>query len=185
MEFFALNKEQDELLKKIRTRIWRLQSGGTLDSIAAIGMDPGKQIGAGFLSLRTLAAGYEKDDKIATILWNSGQREEQIVACFLFSIELNKEKIIQLLSRVKSQEVIEYFGSVYLSTHPLLPQLLQDWSNSEESTFVLAIMTGAAKHRQIYKTEAKIDESVFVNLVTKHYDDRYIELVANRYRIDC
>lgn len=185
MEFYALNAEQHALLKELMQRIRRLQSGGTLDSVAAMGINTDNQIGASFLSLRTLARSYKKDDKIATILWNSEQREEQIVACFLFTTQLNREKIIQLLSKAKNQEIIEYFGSLYLFDHPLFPQLLKDWSNSKELAWRLVILSGGAKHIQRYKSESKIDITTFEKIVMQHYDDHYIELVANRYRLNC
>ncbi|MGL5682877.1 MAG: hypothetical protein ACRDDZ_07465 [Marinifilaceae bacterium] len=183
MEFFALNKEQEQLLNELQVRINRLQSGGTLDSVANVGGSTAKHIGASFLSLKTLAARYAKDDKIATILWNSGKREQQIVASFLFTEALNTEKIIQLLSKALNNEVVEYFGSQFMAKHPILPQFASECRDSEDSNIQLVLLSGCAKHLQIYKSDSKIDKEFFELLVNKSYKDPYITLVANRYKV--
>ena len=79
--------------QQILSRIRRLQSGGTIDSLQDIGANTDHQIGASYVSLKELAATYPPDEKLALLLWNQGQREEQIVACLLFPQDLNKEKL--------------------------------------------------------------------------------------------
>ena len=96
MDFSIIDPHTNAVFQQILSRIRRLQSGGTIDSLQDIGANTDHQIGASYVSLKELAATYPPDEKLALLLWNQGQREEQIVACLLFPQDLNKEKITQL-----------------------------------------------------------------------------------------
>ena len=93
MDFSIIDPHTNAVFQQILSRIRRLQSGGTIDSLQDIGANTDHQIGASYVSLKELAATYPPDEKLALLLWNQGQREEQIVACLLFPQDLNKEKI--------------------------------------------------------------------------------------------
>ena len=91
MDFSIIDPHTNAVFQQILSRIRRLQSGGTIDSLQDIGANTDHQIGASYVSLKELAATYPPDEKLALLLWNQGQREEQIVACLLFPQDLNKE----------------------------------------------------------------------------------------------
>ena len=116
MEVYPISKETEQTFKEISRRIFRLQNGRSLDSMENVGADTRGQIGASYLSLKNLATRYPKEQKLAQLLWGTGRREEQIVACFLFPVEdLITEKITQLLQHCHSFEIAEYFGTLVLA----------------------------------------------------------------------
>ena len=82
MEVYPISKETEQTFKEISRRIFRLQNGRSLDSMENVGADTRGQIGASYLSLKNLATRYPKEQKLAQLLWGTGRREEQIVACF-------------------------------------------------------------------------------------------------------
>ena len=65
MNFQPINKEAEATFKGIERRIFRLQSGGTIDSLRTIGADTSGQIGASFVSLKQLASCYAPDETCA------------------------------------------------------------------------------------------------------------------------
>ena len=69
MNFQPINKEAEATFKGIERRIFRLQSGGTIDSLRTIGADTSGQIGASFVSLKQLASCYAPDETLALLLW--------------------------------------------------------------------------------------------------------------------
>ena len=58
MDFELIDKTADTQFKELERRIWRLQSGGTIDSLKTIGAETSHQIGASFVSLKQLATRY-------------------------------------------------------------------------------------------------------------------------------
>ena len=79
-DFILLNPQLEKTFIEICNRIRRLQSGGTIDSLQRIGATTTGQIGASYVSLKTLASEYLPDEKLATLLWKQQKREEQIVS---------------------------------------------------------------------------------------------------------
>ena len=118
MDFSIIDPHTNAVFQQILSRIRRLQSGGTIDSLQDIGANTDHQIGASYVSLKELSAAYPPDEKLALLLWNQGQREEQIVACLLFPQDLNKEKITQLAPHCLHFEIAGYLGSLYLYKRP-------------------------------------------------------------------
>jgi len=99
MDYVILNKDTEEKIKEISRRIRRLQNWGSISSLRHLGMNTRQQVGASFVSLKTLAAQYTPDENVAEALWLTQQREEQILACFLLPKKMNKEKIISDLDK--------------------------------------------------------------------------------------
>lgn len=184
MEFRVVNKQTEEIFHEILRRIHRLQSGGTIDSLRDIGADTGKQIGASYVSLKTLASTYKPDEQLAFLLWNTSRREEQIIACMLFPLDLNKEKITQLSKSCLNFEIAGYLGSLYLCKHPELSTSAQEWLDTETPYLQLATLSALARHLIIYKDKSQITEEFFANVVHKNYPDRYVSLAAERYRFN-
>lgn len=184
MEFTVLTPESEEKFNNICRRIRRLQSGGTIDSLQTLGVDTGKQIGASFVSLKSLASSYEPDELLATLLWKQQRREEQIIACFLFPVDLNKEKITQLAFMCHNFEVAEYFGSILLSKHPELESIAEQWSNSPEPFLQVCALTGVARHLIINKKTSALSPGFFQRILKKEFNNKYVGLVAERYRFN-
>ncbi len=152
---FVVKEEDKGLYREIKGRIRRLQSGGTLDSIARLGVDTAGQNGASFYSLHDLARGYEKNQVVARMLWGDHLREEQIVALFLLpnlsegspeeknpETAMKKSSIAEndahhevkdafatevnaLVAEAVSLEVAEYAGSQWIATLRNCEELLQ------------------------------------------------------------
>ncbi len=182
MEFTIIDQELDARYRKILRQIHRLQSGGTIDSLKTVGADISRQIGASYVSLKELAAHYEADLQLALLLWDTRRREEQIVACMLLPMDLNKEKITQLLQTCLSFEVAEYFGSLYLCKHPGLSLLAEEWQASDIPYQQTAILAAVARHLLVYKAESKIDTSLFHHLIHRNYQEKYVRLMAERHQ---
>lgn len=184
MEFKIVTQELDELLHEIRRRIRRLQSGGTIDSLMNIGANTENQIGASFLSLKKLATAYQPNEEIALLLWNSQKREEQIVACFLFPNDLITEKITQLNESCLNTEIAGYLGSIYLYRYPNLPKIVHTWLDSNIPYQQIAILTAMARHLIINKDSSSIPRELFLLAIQRHYGDKYVQLIADRYRFN-
>ncbi len=227
-KIFVVTEEDKGLYREIKGRIRRLQSGGTLDSIAKLGVDTAGQNGASFFSLRDLARGYEKSEVVARMLWGDHLREEQIVALFLLPDlsegspdEKNPETAVKksliadegthpevkdafadevnaLVAEAVSLEVAEYAGSQWIATlhncEELLqanfeiPTLLAPTSNSKTTTLSpnarlligVAMIGAASKIIAMKKQEAP---EIAKQWILRHYDDSYLEMLAERQRI--
>lgn len=183
-DFIPLNPQLEKTFSEICLRIRRLQSGGTIDSLQAIGADTDRQVGASYVSLKTLASEYPPDERLASLLWNQRKREEQIMACFLLPTTINKEKITQFINNSISFETAGYFGSIFLSRHPLLLDILPSWLDSEEPFLQTAILSASARHTILYGDKGLIDAHSFRQIVSRSYSNKYVELVAQRYRFN-
>lgn len=176
----ALQKKFQEITRRIR----RLQSGGTLDSLKTIGADTSRQIGASYVSLKELAKTYPPDEKLALLLWNQQKREEQIVACFLFPQGINKEKITQLVATCLTPEIAGYIGSVYLTPSPDLADLVPSFLASQEPFLQIAALTAMARYFIINPEGTAISKEVFKKAVCTFYENKYVQIVAERYRFN-
>lgn len=183
-EYTPLSPKDISLFDEIQRRILRLQSGGTIDSLQNIGADVNNQIGASFVSLKQLASNYPSNETIASMLWATGKREQQIIACFLLPANINREKITQLSDTCMNHEIAGYFGSVYLAGHSILPEIAEEWIESQIPFRQIAILTAIARHLIIYKKNSKISKQMFSNLLEREYADPYVKLVAKRYRFN-
>lgn len=177
-----MTSETSARLREIRKRIFRLQNGGHIESLKNLGIDTAGQIGASFVSLKNLAAGYEPDENLATLLWYTHRREEQILACFLLPKKINKEKITQLIGSCYNEEIAEYFGSIYLCHSEELPVLTEEWKDSPLPFRQIALLTAYARHFLLYKSNPVLSRDLFKTLVNKEYENKYVNLVAGRYR---
>lgn len=184
MDFIVLDRELETKYKVLLKRIHRLQSGGTIDSIQRTGADTQGQIGASFVSLKSLAGNFSPDEKLAILLWRSQKREEQIMACFLLPKIINKEIITQLTENCYSFEIAEYFGSILLSTHPEILEIVTEWSNSPCPFHQVSALTATARYLIINKENALISANFLKDLVNRKYQDKYVQLVAERYRFN-
>lgn len=184
MEIKIIPNELEQQFREIRRRIHRLQSGGTLDSLHSIGADTRHQIGASYVSLKDLASRYEACEPLALLLWDTQKREEQIIACLLFPLETNKEKITQLLQTCLNFEIAAYLGSLYLYRHPELPALASAWQDSKLPFQQTALLSALARHLLIYKKDSQIPHSLFHALVQRNYKEKYVQLMAERYRFN-
>ena len=183
-DFILLNPRLEKTFTEICNRIRRLQSGGTIDSLQAIGATTANQIGASYVSLKTLASEYLPDEKLATLLWKQQKREEQIIACFLFPHAMNTEKITQFTETCNSHEIAGYLGSVFLYRHPELAEIVPVWLQSGKPFLQVAALSAAARHLLINKDKPQISEETFKRFVNQKYPDKYVELVAQRYRFN-
>lgn len=183
MDFIVLDSELEKTYNELQLRINRLQNGGTINSLEKIGANTDNQIGASLLSLKQLASRYLPNEKLASLLWRSGKREQQIIACFLFSPTTNREIITQLGNSCTSFEVAEYLGSMLLSRHINIPDIIRQWSSSTHPHQQTAALTAAARH--IVQNRGKqplISADELQQIANKTYTDKYVELVALRYR---
>ena len=62
MDFSIIDPHTNAVFQQILSRIRRLQSGGTIDSLQDIGANTDHQIGASYVSLKELAATYPPDE---------------------------------------------------------------------------------------------------------------------------
>ncbi len=184
MEFQLIDKTADSQFKELERRIWRLQSGGTIDSLKTIGAETGHQIGASFVSLKQLALRYTPNEQLALLLWCTGKREEQIVSCFLLPTDMNKEKITQLFKECLNMEIAGYVGSIYLYKHPDLLILAEEWLDSDSPMQQAAILTAMAKHLIINKENSLFSKEYFIKILNREYKDRFVRLIAERYRFN-
>lgn len=184
MDFELIDKTTDLQFKELERRIWRLQSGGTIDSLKTIGAETSHQIGASFVSLKQLAMRYTSNEQLAKMLWNTRKREEQIVACFLLPADINTEKITQLFQDCLNMEIAGYLGSVYLYKHPHLVELAEKLLDSGNAAQQTASLTALAKHLIINKKNSLISKEYFAEILNREYEDKFVRLTAERYRFN-
>lgn len=183
MDFFIIDKELQEKFDQLSRRIRRLQNGGCIDSLRHLGVDTEKQVGASFLSLKTLAANYLPDEKLAVLLWNTRKREEQIMACLLLPKETNKEKITQLLQECHKFEIAEYFGSQYLASYPGILPVITEWIADKNPYLQVAALIATARHRILNKTESLVTPEFYKEIISRNYEDKYVRLIAHRFNL--
>ncbi|MEG0795560.1 MAG: hypothetical protein RR397_03480 [Odoribacter sp.] len=184
MDFTLLDKETESTFQEIIRRIHRLQSGGTIDSLREIGANIEKQIGASYVSLKNLAAAYEPNEALAFLLWNEQRREEQIIACFLLPSTINKEKITQLILSCLNFEIAGYFGSLYLYRSLHLSTTANEWLDSNIPFLQLATLSALTRYLILNKEENPIFRDLFQKAVDRKYEDKYVQMVAKRYRFN-
>lgn len=182
MDFKIVDTSLETLFQEIRRRINRLQSGGTIDSLITIGANIENQIGASFVSLKQLASRYTANESLALLLWNEQKREEQIVACLLLPENINKEKITQLLHTCLNYEIAEYFGSLYLHRHNQMLDITASWLESNNAYLQIASLTALSRYIILHKEEVEIAENFYQNIVQREFKERYVQLLAERYR---
>ncbi len=183
-DFKIIHKELENRFKEIRRRIHRLQSGGTIDSLKNIGADTSRQIGASYVSLKQLAENYSPDESLAILLWNTQKREEQIMACLLLPWDINKEKITQLITQCISFEIAGYLGSLCLCKRKDLIQFAIPWLDSGIPYQQTAMLTALARHLILYKEDPYITKTFFTSVVNRNFPDKYVQLMAERYRFN-
>lgn len=184
MDFKIVDKNLEDRFQEILRRISRLQSGGTIDSLNSIGADTSNQIGASFVSLKQLAMLYSTNEALALLLWNTHKREEQIVACFLLPGDINKEKITQLIQTCLNYEIAGYLGSIYLHKYSQLAEVAADWLATANPYQQTAALTALARHRILNKKESKISKEFFTTALQRNFKDKYVQLLAARYRFN-
>lgn len=181
MKVFPINKETEQTFKEISRRIFRLQNGRSLDSMENVGADTRGQIGASYLSLKNLATRYPKDQKVAQLLWGTGRREEQIVACFLFPVEdLITEKITQLLEHCHSFEIAEYFGTLVLSKRKDLENRVSEYLQSASPFLQSAALTAIGRNRIDNKLNPVFTDSYIREIDTNKFIEPHVQTVYNR-----
>lgn len=184
IEVYPISKKTEETFHEIRKRIFRLQNGRSIDSMERIGADTRGQIGASYPSLKNLASRYEKNQNVAQLLWGTGRREEQIVACFLFPAEeLITEKITQLLQHAHSFEITEYFGTLVLSKGKDLEKKVNEYLNSGIPFLQCAALTAIARNRIDNKSNPVFTDSYILGIETNKFLDPHVQTLYNRLKI--
>ena len=89
----GVNPVDKALYLQLKCRIYRQQSGGTLDSIAGLGVSVSGQIGAPLMALKQVASKYQRNSVVARLLWDDSRREEQIVATLLFADDMEVDDV--------------------------------------------------------------------------------------------
>lgn len=184
MDVTILDSRLEKEFYQLCLRINKLQSGGTIDSLHSIGVDPGQQIGASYVSLKMLAKEYQRNEKLALLLWNCQKREEQLVACFLFSTDMNREKITQLMTSCISFEIAGYMGSIFIAFHPEFDKIAPAWMASGNPYLQASALTATASHLVVNKDDSLIESSWFKNMIQQDYPDKYVQMLVERYRFN-
>lgn len=184
MEFKVIDQHIHQTFEEILRRIKRLQSGGTIDSIRKIGANPGSQVGASYLSLKNLASQYSPNETLALLLWNRQKREEQIVACFLFPLDTNKEKITQLISTCLNYEIAGYVGSLHLCHRPDFLSIAVLWSGLDQPFLQLAVLTALSRYIIMAKEDSDKAKEILQKALNREYKDKYLKIAAERYRFN-
>ncbi len=83
-QFQPIDSRTESLFREIRRRIFRLQSGGTLDSLKNVGADTASQIGASYVSLKQLASRYTPTNRLRSCFGEPGKERNKSlpVSCF-------------------------------------------------------------------------------------------------------
>ena len=186
-EIRPIRPEAERLFGEIRRRIFRLQSGRSLDSMEKVGADTRGQIGASYVSLRTLARGYAPSDEVAHLLWGTGRREEQIVACFLWPTEgLTEEKMRQLLGQAYGQEIAEYAGTLLVARSGEVERWVGDFLQAEgegAEALQVAALTAISRNRMERKADSPFTDEYVRGLEGRRWASSYVMITYNRLRL--
>ena len=182
-----IRPEAERLFGEIRRRISRLQSGGSLDSMEKVGADTRGQIGASYVSLRTLARGYAPDEEVACLLCGTERREEQIVACFLWPVEgLTEERMRQLLGQGHSLEIAEYAGTLLVARSGEVERWVGDFLQAEgegAEALQVAALTAISRNRMERKGDSPFTEEYVRGLEGRCWASSYVVMIYNRLRL--
>lgn len=182
--FKIISQDLDARFQKVCQRIRRLQSGGTIDSLQTIGADTDNQVGASFVPLKQLASHYSPDEDLALLLWDTRKREEQIIACFLFPTTTNKEKITQLEKNCLNFEIAGYLGSLYLCKRSDLAEITWPLIETDRPYLQAATLTALARYLILNKKDDKITKAFFQSVLNYEFPNKYVSLMAERYRFN-
>ncbi|MDL2231609.1 hypothetical protein LJB85_02590 [Porphyromonadaceae bacterium OttesenSCG-928-L07] len=182
MEYIVLDQETEKKLNEITKKISALQNWGYDESVKNLHIDQKKYNGAGFIDLKRLANNYQPDLNMASILWNTQKREEQIVACFLLPTDTNKEKITQLASLCSTYEVAEYLGAIHIAKRTDLPEIISLWKNTTDALQQTALLTAVARHLITQQEAPLITTEEFQQLLNQKYEDKYVQLIIKRHQ---
>ncbi len=184
MEVFPIDKKAEQLFNEVRRRIFRLQSGKSLDSMERVGADTRGQIGASYLSLKNLSRQYQPDLNLAQLLWGTKKREEQIMACFLFPVdELITEKITQLLQYCYNFEIAEYFGTLVLSKRKDIEQMVNEYLQSDHPLLQAAALTAIGRSRIENKVSSPFSDSYIQNIDCNKFTNGNVQKIYERISI--
>lgn len=178
----GVNPVDKALYLQLKCRIYSQQSGGTLDSIANLGVSVSEQIGAPLMALKQVASKYQRNSAVARLLWDDCRREEQIVATLLFADEMGVDDVLRLLPLACSIEVCEYAGSQWLAALSSVDKLFEVAFDSSDEK-VLATMIVAAARREMMATRGMCAPSPMAKkYILRRYDNAILETLAERYR---
>ena len=178
----GVNPVDKALYLQIKCRIYRQQSGGTLDSIANLGVSVSGQIGAPLMALKQVASKYEKSSVVAGLLWDDCRREEQIVATLLFANDMSVNDILTLLPLACSIEVCEYAGSQWLSNQSCVDELFSVAFDSSNEKVVAALISAAARREMMAERGMCAPSPIVKKYILRRYDNAILEAMAERYR---
>lgn len=178
----GVNPVDKALYLQLKCRIYRQQSGGTLDSIANLGVNVSNQIGAPLMALKQVVSKYEKNSVVANLLWDDNRREEQIAALFLFEDNLPQNRVVQILEHCVNSEVAEYAGSQWIANRSDANELLEMAFLSESPMVQVAMIVASAKLLIMQERGIIQATPLAKEYIMRRYEDRYCELVASRYR---
>ena len=178
----GVNPVDKALYLQLKCRIYRQQSGGTLDSIVNLGVNVSNQIGAPLMALKQVVSKYDKNSAVANLLWDDNRREEQIVALFLFEENLSQYQVVHILECCVNSEVAEYAGSQWIANRADANELLEKAFSSTSPMVQIAMVVASAKLLMMHERGVMQVAPVAKEYILRRYEDKYCELVANRYR---
>ena len=182
-----IRPEAERLFGEIRRRIFRLQSGRSLDSMEKVGANTRGQVGASYVSLRTLARGYAPDEEVARLLWGTGRREEQIVACFLWPTDrLTEEGMRQALEQAHGPEIAEYAGTLLVARSGEVERWVEHFLQAEgegAEALQVAALTAISRNRMERRADSPFTDEYVRGLESRTWASSYVMMTYNRLRL--
>ncbi len=178
----GVNPVDKALYLQLKCRIYRQQSGGTLDSIAGLGVSVSGQIGAPLMALKQVASKYQRNSVVARLLWDDSRREEQIVATLLFADDMGVDDVLRLLPLACSIEVCEYAGSQWLAALSSVDRLFEAAFDSSDEKVLATMIAAAARREMMAGRGACAPSPMAKKYILRRYECGVLEALAERYR---
>ena len=83
-----------------------------------------------------------------------------------------------------NMEIAGYVGSLYLSHHPALLEISDEWLDSGIPSLQVAALTAIARHLIINKNNCLINKVEFKKILDREYKDNFVRMTAERYRFN-
>jgi hypothetical protein len=112
MDFIIDDPQREQDFRQILTKIKQAKSGETVDQMKQLGLNYKVNWGASIISLREIAAQYEKNHLLAMKLWNKQWRETMILAAMLdVPAEVTEEQMDYWTKTVETTEIAELLNT--------------------------------------------------------------------------
>ncbi|MCE1197577.1 MAG: DNA alkylation repair protein [Marinilabiliales bacterium] len=181
MEYLLDDPASEKTYQEILRRLRPLQNGEVADAMRQRGVVYKLNLGASVISLRTLAASYEKNHLLALKLWNKQWRETMILATLLEQPEkVTASQMDFWVKQIQHIEMAEQAAMNLFSLTPLAFEKAVAYCLSKKSLIKMTGLLMMGRLALIDKTTGNEQFEQFLELFPPMAKDAQLTLIFRR-----